>query len=135
MKLKYRNNLIGLSLNLLILLNLNACRPPSGPDDYASQEYIPDAAMPLTLELAEGEERLSIGIFYEGPFTEEVLVDDVSSHFYIYEETFSMISFDSDRVEGLNSDLITHRGGAWWGEESIGTKLVILALGRAYTSA
>lgn len=107
--------LFHLSLGILITLTINACRPPSGPNDYASQEYIPDAAMPLTLDLAEGEERLSFGIFYEGPFTEEVVIDDITSHFYIYEETFSMITLDTDRVEGLNSDLITHRGGAWWG--------------------
>lgn len=95
--------------------SLSACRSDSGPNDYQSQEYIPDAAMPLTIALLEGEERLSLGIFYEGEFTEEVVIDDLTTHFYIYEETFSVISQESDRTEGVRSDLITHRGGPWWG--------------------
>ncbi len=111
---KYSSKIKSLTI-LSLLLSFSACRPPSGPDDYASQEYIPDAAMPIDLILAEGEERLSLGIFYEGPFTQEVLIDDVSSHFYIYEESFSLIAFDGDRIEGLSCDLLTHRGGAWWG--------------------
>ena len=95
--------------------SLSACRSDSGPNDYQSQEYIPDAAMPLMIALLEGEERLSLGIFYEGEFTEEVVIDDLTTHFYIYEETFSVISQESDRTEGVRSDLITHRGGPWWG--------------------
>lgn len=100
---------------LLIMLLALACRPDSGPDDYQSQELIADAAIPLTLPLAEGEERFGLGLFYEGETSEEVIIDDLMSHFYIYEETFSMIGFEGDRIEGVQSDRITHRGGGWWG--------------------
>ena len=92
-----------------------SCRPDSGPNDYASQEIIPDAAVPIELELEEGEERFSFSVFYEGDFTEQVLIDDITSHFYIYESTFTLSSFSGDRTEGVSSDMITHLGGAWWG--------------------
>lgn len=99
----------------LTLALATSCRPPSGPDDYESQERIPDAAMPIEAPLADGEARLSLGAFYEGPFTDAVLIDDLNAHLYIYEETFSLSSFNGDRAEGLACDRVKHAGGGWWG--------------------
>ena len=92
-----------------------SCRPNSGPNDYASQEIITDVGVPVELELAEGEERLSLSIFYEGEYTEQVVIDDINAHFYIYENTFSLSTFEGDRKEGLLCDRIHHAGGPWWG--------------------
>jgi len=111
-------SLLGQKLRLgltLFVFTTFACRGPSGPDDYASQERIPDPPSPIEDELMEGEERLSLGVMYEGPFTEEVVIDELNAHLYIYEETFSLSTFDGDLVEGFSSDQITTRGGAWWG--------------------
>ena len=94
---------------------LSGCRTSSGPNDYASQEIFMDASMPLEDALEEGEERLSLGVFYEGEFTENYPVDDVNAHFYIYEETFSMVEINQDRIEGEVCDQIRHEGKGWWG--------------------
>lgn len=100
---------------LLVALFISACRAPSGPDDYASQERLPEPVEPIVDELLEGEERLSLGLFYEGPRSDEVVIDDLNAFFYIYEETFSLSSYDGALIEGLSSDRITLSGGPWWG--------------------
>lgn len=122
MSVKNMKHMITLSLNVALTLTVISgvtlnlgCRPDSGPDDYASQEIIPDAAVPLELPLEDGEERFSLGVFYEGPFTEEVVIDDVSAHLYIYESTFSLSAVNADRVEGVSADRVRHAGGPWWG--------------------
>lgn len=102
-------------ISLLSLIGLNACRAPSGPHDYDSQEVLPEPIDPIIEDLADGERRLSIGIFYEGPRTDEVEIDDLNAFFYIYEETFSLVKHDDELVEGVSSDLITLSGGPWWG--------------------
>jgi hypothetical protein len=56
-----------------------------------------------------GDERLSLGLFYEGGSSEEVEVDDVSSFYYIYDGTYTQSTSD-DRIQGLESDAITLRG-------------------------
>jgi hypothetical protein len=62
----------------------------------------------------EGEERLSLGIFYEGPSTESLVIDNVDNFAYIYEDTFGM-GASSERVEGEYSDQITQGSVGWWG--------------------
>jgi len=100
---------------LLFTLLLCACRAPSGPDDYGSQERLPEPVEPIVDELLEGEARLSLGLFYEGPRSDEVVIDDLNAFFYIYEETFSLSGYDGARIEGLSSDRVTLSGGPWWG--------------------
>ena len=109
----HRLKLFGLAC-LVVILNI-ACRALGGPDDYNSQEmFIQEDVTPIEEEIPQGQKRLSIGIFYEGPADEMVIIDGVQNHFYIYEGTFS-ITEASDRVEGSISDKVIHAGGAWWG--------------------
>lgn len=100
----------------MILALLLACRPDPGAPDYperapwtrgADDDFYADP-------LADGEERLGYGLFYEGETTEAIVLDEVDSHFYIYESTFTVSATD-DRWEGYAADELTHAGGAWWG--------------------
>ena len=102
-------------LSASLFLLLFGCRGPGGPDDYQSQEIFVDASMPIETELRDGEERLSLGLFYEGPATELYPVDNLKSHFYIYEDTFSLTEIESDRIEGSRCSQIRYNNLGWWG--------------------
>lgn len=102
---------------LIALVALTGCRADSGPDDYISQErFRLDASPPpIDADIEDGEERLSIGAFYEGPAVEVVVIDELQTHFYIYEGTFTVAIDDADKVEGAQSDRLQTVGGPWWG--------------------
>ncbi|MGK0361034.1 MAG: hypothetical protein ACI9U2_003352 [Bradymonadia bacterium] len=107
-------------LSALLIAALAAsvgCRADSGPDDYISQErFAFDAAPPpIDASILDGEERLSIGAFYEGPATETVIIDGLQTHFYIYEATVNVGPTEDERIEGAVSDRFSHAGGPWWG--------------------
>lgn len=97
---------------------LLACRPDPGEPNYPDPTDQVDDTDAEFLEgpdpYVEGEERLSIGVFYEGPTTEFVEVDNTTAHFYIYEASFS-VSVDSERAEGYVSDKFTLSRDSWWG--------------------
>ncbi len=101
----------------LAAVALGGCRADGGPDDYQSQEALRLDAEPPPIDasLREGERRFNLGAFYEGPADEAVIIDDVSAHFYIYEDTFAPTVEAADRVEGSTSDRLVLRGGPWWG--------------------
>ena len=115
------------SLWLLCLFPLLACRPEVGDPDYSSQETFDFEAeesvvvsLPGPDPFVQGEQRLSLGIFYEGASSQEILVDEVTRHFYIYaNEATSLLTFSQstsdERLEGLRADSIEHSGGPWWG--------------------
>ena len=102
----------------LCLLVLVGCRP--APPELVYPE--PPQWDPLGTDpdflgddpYEDGDERLDIGIFYEGGSSEQVAIDDVDNFFYIYESTFS-VAVSEDRVEGYLSDAIEPVGNAWWG--------------------
>lgn len=110
------------------VLVMGGCRPEPGAPDYASQEEFnwaeEDEATEEPLEgpdpFTPGEPRLSLGAFYEGGSSIEIAIDEVTRHFYIYQDegtgelTFSQTS-STDRLEGLRSDEVVHNGGGWWG--------------------
>lgn len=105
-----------LTLAVLLCTLAWGCRADSGPDDYDSQEIFPEEFVPEPEpELPEGELRLNVGVFYEGQATDFVPIDNMQTHFYIFEDTFSTIAETGDRVEGAQCDLISHSGGPWWG--------------------
>lgn len=56
-----------------------------------------------------GTERLNLGVFYEGGASETVLVDDKTSFYYIYDNTYAQAP-SSDRIEGFESAAITLTG-------------------------
>lgn len=102
------------------LLLLGACRPDPGAPRYPTPEAWdpttddPDF-LPGDTPYAEGDERLSLGVFYEGGHSEILQIDEVTRHVYIYEGTFT-IGVSDDRVEGLVSGLATVTGAQpWWG--------------------
>ncbi len=102
-----------------LFVALAACRPDPGAPNYPN----PGPWDPLTDDpdflggsqpYEDGEDRLSYGIFYEGGYSDLLLLDEVTRHFYIYEGTFG-VSVSDDRVEGLTSDALTLTGNPWWG--------------------
>ncbi len=104
------------------LLLLLACRPDPGtpvyPDfdaasagDTGEDDDFYDGPDPWQ----EGEARLSLGVFYEGGSSDALPVDDVTRHYYIYDNTYTQDIDLIDRVEGYQSDIIVHAGGDWWG--------------------
>lgn len=98
-----------------LLLLLAACRPDPGAPDYPARDpWVIEGDDFYDDPLHPGEERLSLGIFYEGPATETLVVDDVDNHFYVYENTFSVTTTD-DRWEGYTADALVHGALAWWG--------------------
>ncbi len=103
------------SFTVAALVLLTACRPELGAPDYPdpSPWHGDDTAGdflggPDPYE--EGEDRLSLGMFYEGDASEF----DPADNLFIYSETFTISSSD-ERVEGYISDIWTHGSVAWWG--------------------
>jgi hypothetical protein len=98
---------------------LVACRPDPGAPDYPDPQAVTDdtadadfLAGPDPYE--DGEDRLSIGIFYEGAVSEWIDVDNQTAHFYIYENSFGVVPSD-ERVEGYTSDELVVARDTWWG--------------------
>lgn len=103
------------------LVALGACLPDPGLPEYPDHPIYVDTDDPA-LEGPDpwvGQPRLSIGTFYEGGSTEVVEIDNTSTHFYIYDNTFTVAPSD-DRVEGLVSDALSATsvgyvgGGVHW---------------------
>ncbi|MFT6400395.1 MAG: hypothetical protein ACJAYU_005166 [Bradymonadia bacterium] len=112
---------LGTLASALAILSVG-CRPDAGPSDYESQEdfaFAEEDTGPTEFlagpdPYLAGEDRLSIGAFYEGDFSQLVLVDDVTTHVYIYDGTMRLVP-DSERLEGEESIGVEHAGLAWWG--------------------
>jgi hypothetical protein len=70
-----------------------------------------------------GDERLSVGMFYECGRSETIAIDEVTTHYFIFvtdennpSETLTYHQGTSgDRLEGRLSDEITLNGTPWWG--------------------
>ena len=103
-------------IQVALVLVLVACRPDPGAPRYPERLPWNRAASDgfLATPLAEGEERLGIGVFYEGETTDIVPINDTTTHFYVYESCFGVAASD-DRVEGFASDELVLRGNPWWG--------------------
>jgi hypothetical protein len=101
---------------LLIVLALTACRENPGTASYPDRPVFVDVGDDFLDGSApwEGQERLSIGAFYEGGATETVVIDDIVTHLYVYDNTFS-VSLSTDRVEGLSSDEVVANNVGWVG--------------------
>ncbi|MBZ4376975.1 putative glycoside hydrolase [Corallococcus sp. AS-1-6] len=108
-----------------LLLLLAACRPDPGPADYSGQELPgnpnpdggtePDPQMlPGPFPYEAGKARLMVGIFYETGRSQEIILDNVDSNFYLYENTVYVES-DPDHVEGKSADRIVQNGKPWMG--------------------
>ena len=105
---------------------LLACRPDpiERPGNESLSELIGDTASDGLPEgpdpYEEGEDRLSLGLFYEGGFSEEILIDDQSVFFYIWTvEGTSIPTFvqipSYDAVEGMIADELIASDAGWFG--------------------
>lgn len=103
-----------------------ACRQDPGTPDYSDYEdlfdSIDDGRLPRELNgpdpFVPGEQRLSLGLFYEGGFSQVVPIDGARSNYFIFlaENTLSYAQeSDADRIEGQSSDRITLAGTSFWG--------------------
>jgi hypothetical protein len=103
---------------LCILLLAAGCRPDAGSPNYPNPgEWDPTEGDPDFYgddPYEDGDQRLSIGAFYEGGASEEVPINDLDTHFYVYESTFTA-GVSDDRIEGYVSTSLEHAGGPWWG--------------------
>ena len=114
----------------VLTLALGACSadPEEGPNYEDTGTASSDTGTGPDVEFypgsepySEGTERLSIGIFYEGAASEQIEVDDTTTHYYIYSDEFTnQVTYETypdteDRLEGYLSDVIVHAGGDWWG--------------------
>jgi hypothetical protein len=99
---------------LLALLALVACRPNPGQPNYPDLEPT-GSGLPGPDPWKAGEDRLSIGLFYEGGASQIIEINDIDTHYYIYSNTYTTEPDLEDRVEGLQSDLILPTGVGWWG--------------------
>ena len=110
-------------LLLVLALPQVACRPDIGPPDYGQfvagddddSAGIDPNNLPGPDPYEDGEERLSIGIFYEGGFSSEIAIDDLTNHYYIYDGTFDTYEDFEEREEGFKSDVIAPTGLGFWG--------------------
>jgi hypothetical protein len=106
---------------ITLLFALVACRLDPGDPSYPTPvpntqdtgggdpDFLPGS------EPWEGQDRLSLTLFYEGGFTDQVLIDELTVHYYVYEGTFTQEVDLIDRVEGLQSDVIVQTTLPWWG--------------------
>ncbi|WP_164015248.1 putative glycoside hydrolase [Pyxidicoccus trucidator] len=105
-----------------LLLLLAACRPEPGAPDYENNAPFarPDAGtdpsaggLPGPFPFQEGQRRLGVG-FYEGGRSEDIAIDNTTTHVYLYENTVTMEPSD-DHIEGRAAELVVHAGKAWLG--------------------
>lgn len=101
-----------------MLLFLLACRPdpirpPNSINPYDTATEV-DSGLSGSTPYEAGQERLSLGIFYEGSFSEEIAINDETSHFYIWSATM-VVEDSSDCVEGVQSDQVTFGSNVWFG--------------------
>lgn len=108
-----------------LLLLLAACRPDPGPADYSDQGPVggtdtdggtnpASELLPGPFPYEAGQRRLMVGIFYETGRSEEVVLDNVETNFYLYDNTVYVES-DPERVEGKSADRIVQNGKPWMG--------------------
>ena len=106
-----------------LLMLLAACRPEPGDPDYENQNPFSRAdggttdpnsdVLPGPFPFAEGQRRLGVG-FYEGGRSEDIAIDNTTTHVYLYEGTVTMEPSQT-RVEGRAADLVVHAGKTWLG--------------------
>lgn len=116
-----RNITLMVASAALLLLGAG-CRGDAGEPDYTSlkptfDRLLTDAPPPKEGPdpYVQGQERLSLGIFYEGGFSETVPLDGATANYFIFEGTFTQDAVSDDVVEGVLADRITLAGLTFWG--------------------
>lgn len=97
-----------------------ACRPtpgtPSYPDITSDTGEVSDGGLPGDDPWDGESPRLTFGVFYEGGSTDQLIVDNSTIFYYIYEGTFAQLE-DEDHVEGFRADRLIVQNDAlgFWG--------------------
>jgi hypothetical protein len=114
----------------LMLTALAGCRAEPGDADYEGQEQFkfdagatrPQGFVNGPDPYQQGEDRFKIGVFYEGGASEERIINDDTTHFYVFRETepdgpftFTVEPDFDDKREGVQSDRIVHLGTGFLG--------------------
>lgn len=115
------------ALALALALLVAGCREDPGPVNAALLEgwENPPELFPEPVEgpdpYVAGEDRLGLGLFYEGELSDFSPIDGVTSNYYIFEAypggplTYTSIEDTRSVVEGLSSTRIAHAGLTFWG--------------------
>ena len=102
------------------------CRPDAGIPDYSGHVGLRDRAdandedLPGPNPYQLGAARLALGAFYEGGSSDQIVINDADTHYYIFaiegtgELTYSQ-EVVGERIEGRVSDAIVLAGTPWWG--------------------
>lgn len=107
-----------LGVTLLTSLALLGCREDPGDPDYPDYETTgeQDDGLPQGPDpYEEGEDRLSLGAFYEGDYSDLAEVDDLNVFYYIYDNTYTQSVDEQDVIEGRESAVIEIGSVGWWG--------------------
>lgn len=103
----------------MMWLMLLACRPDPGQPTYVERTgWTTDTADTQFLSgpdpYEEGEQRLSLGIFYEGGYSDLIEVDDSNVFYYIY-NNYTHSEDLNDRIEGYSAAVWTVSNATWFG--------------------
>lgn len=103
------------------------CNDVSGTPDYSDQEGLVEPVNPFPPVPPEpyepGDERLSVGYLYEGGWSEEIPINQVTTNYFVFAidvdeplatATYSQVD-SMDRLEGLISLEMTLNGQPFWG--------------------
>ena len=112
------------SLLVALMLALCGCRSDPGAGDYENQidfMFPEDAGtggmstlLPGPDPYVEGDKRLSVGLFYEGRSSDLIEVNNMTTFFYIWENTFTSET-TNDHIEGVSADAVVRTSVLWWG--------------------
>ena len=102
-----------------LALSLVACRADPGAAAYPVNDTsaadtgpgLPEGPDPYV----EGERRLDLGLYYEGGSSERVEINDVDTHYYIYEATYTEKVELQDVVEGREAAKLEVGEKGWLG--------------------
>ncbi|MFW2389690.1 MAG: hypothetical protein ACN4G0_15235, partial [Polyangiales bacterium] len=106
---------------------LSSCTPDMGTPDYSGLEGLRDPIDPFPPvppdPFQPGDERLSVGYFYEGGWSEEIPLNQIDTNYFIFaaddNNVVATLTYSndpsSDRMEGLESLLFRLNDQPFWG--------------------
>ena len=105
---------------LLLPLAVLGCRPDLGAPSYPNvgddTGTIDDGGLPGDVPWDGETPRLTYGAFYEGGYTDALIIDNAQINYYIYENSFAQLA-DDDHVEGFSADrlVVQNDSVGFWG--------------------
>ena len=111
----------------ILTVGLIASCSDLGTPDYSDQEGVVEPVEPFVPyppdPFEPGDQRLYVGYFYEGDSSHEILINTVTTDYFVFaidpERPIATRSFtentSSDRLEGIVSYEITLNGSSFWG--------------------